>query len=202
MLALQLTADEIVQAAAQGEVASSGVPHADNVAAAVLGGFTFVRSYSPFSVVGLSPPQRLDVAIAIPEVPTLSKKTGAARALLPDRVPLGKVTQNVGGAASIVAGILSGDIDLIGKGMVDAIVEPARARLVPGYAEVRKAALESGAKGVAISGAGPSMIAIVDNEKVRASAVAEAMRNSFESIGVESRAIASRPSRGAVIIRE
>jgi homoserine kinase len=86
--------------------------------------------------------------------------------------------------------------------MVDAIVEPARARLVPGYAEVRKAALEAGAKGVAISGAGPSMIAIVDNEKVRASTVAEAMRNGFESIGVESRAIASRPARGAVIIKE
>jgi homoserine kinase len=202
MLALQLTTDEIVQAAAQGEVASSGVPHADNVAAAILGGFTFIRSYSPFSVVGLSPPQRLEIAIAIPEVATPSKKTGAARALLPDRVPLGKVIQNVGGAASIVAGILSEDIDLIGKGMVDAIVEPARAHLVPGYTEVRQAALEAGAKGVAISGAGPSMIAIVDNGKVRASTVAEAMRNGFESIGVHSRAITTRPARGAVIIKE
>ena len=202
MLGLELTANEIVQVAAQGEIASSGVPHADNVAAAVLGGFIFVQSYSPFSAVGLSPPRRLEIAIAIPEVSTPSKKTEVARALLPDTVPVGKVTQNVGSAASIVAGILREDIGLIGKGMVDAIVEPARAHSVPGYSEVRKAALEAGAEGAAISGAGPSMIAIVDNAKVRASSVAEAMKEAFESVGVESRAITSRPARGAVIIKE
>ena len=202
MLGLQLTTNEIVEVAAQGEIASSGSPHADNVAAAVLGGFTFVQSHSPFSAVGLSPPRALEVAIAIPTAPAPPKKTGVARAALPDRVPLGKVAQNVGGAASIIAGILSEDIDLIGKGMVDAIVEPARAHLVPGYIEVRRAALEAGAGGAAISGAGPSMIAIVDNTKVRASSVAEAMRNAFELVGVESRAITSRPARGAVIIRE
>jgi homoserine kinase len=202
MLGLQLTTNEIVQVAAQGEIASSSVPHADNVAAAVLGGFTFVRSYSPFSAVGLSPPRGLEIAIAIPEVSTPSKKTGLARALLPDMVPLGKIAQNVGGAASIVAGILSQDIELIGKGMVDVIVEPARARSIPGYAKIRKAALEAGAEGVAISGAGPSMIAIVDNAKVQASSVAEAMRSALKSIGVESRAVTSRPARGAVIINE
>jgi homoserine kinase len=202
MLRLQLTMNEIVQVSARGEIASSGFPHADNVAAAVLGGFTFVQSYSPFSAVGLSPPRALEVAIAIPDAPSPPKKTEVARAALPERVPLGKVAHNVGGAASIIAGILSDDIALIGKGMVDAIVEPARAHLVPGYAEVRKAALDAGAVGVAISGAGPSMIAIVDNTKVRASSVAEAMRDAFESVGVESHAVASRPACGAVIIRE
>jgi homoserine kinase len=132
----------------------------------------------------------------------MSKKTGVARALLPDSVPLDKVAQNIGAAATIVAGILSEDIDLIGRGMVDTIVEPARARLVPGYAEVREAALEAGAEGAAISGAGPSMIAIVDNTKVRASSVAEAMKNAFESVGVESRAVTSRPARGAALVKE
>jgi homoserine kinase len=167
-----------------------------------LGGFTFIQSYSPFSAVRLSPPQGLEIAIAIPEVPTPSKKTGLARALLPDSVPLEKVAQNVGSAASIVAGILSGDVGLIGKGMVDVIAEPARAHLVPGYIEVRKAALEAGADGVAISGAGPSMIAVVDNTRVRTSSVAEAMRNAFKSVGVESRAITSRPACGAVITKD
>lgn len=202
ILGLELTTNEIVQAAAHGEIASSGVPHADNVAAAVLGGFTFIQSHSPFSVVRLSPPPRLEIAIAIPEGSTPSKKTGLARAFLPDSVPLEKVAQNVGSAASIVAGILSEDIGLIGKGMVDAIAEPARAHLVPGYIEVRKAALEAGAEGAAISGAGPSMIAVVDNTKVRTSSVAEAMRTAFKSTGVESRAITSRPARGAIIARE
>jgi len=202
ILGLQLTTNEIVQVAAQGEIASSSVPHPDNVAAAVLGGFAFVRSSSPFFAVGLSPPRRLEVAMAIPEVSTPSKKTKVARALLPDMVPLEKVTQNVGSAASIVAGILSQDIELVGRGMVDVIVEPARERSIPGYASVRKAALEAGAEGVAISGAGPSMIAVVDNVKVQARSVAEAMKNALKSIGVESRAVTSRPAQGAVIIME
>jgi homoserine kinase len=73
---------------------------------------------------------------------------------------------------------------------------------VPGYAEVREAALEAGAEGAAISGAGPSMIAIVDNTRVRASSVAEAMKNAFESVGVESRAVTSRPAHGAALVKE
>jgi len=199
MLALELTENEIVEIAAQGEVASAGTPHADNVAAAVLGGFTLVQSYSPFSVLGFTPPPRLEVALAIPEVPVPPNKTGMARALLPSAVPLGKIAQNVGGAASIVAGVLSGDVGLIGRGMVDAIVEPARSRLVPGCDEVRRAALEAGAEGVAISGAGPSMIAIVDNAEASTASVAEAMREAFESAGVQCWAIPSRPAHGATV---
>lgn len=202
MYGLNLTQNEIVEIAALGEVASAGARHADNVAAAILGGFTFVQSYSPLSIVALAPPRRLEVAIAIPEIPVPRSKTESARALLPEMVPLREVVQNVGGAASIVAGILSENIALIGKGMIDAIVEPVRARSVPGYAEVKRAALEAGAEGVAISGAGPSMIAIVDNARVSTASVAEAMREAFESAGVKCRALGSRPARGATVLRE
>lgn len=202
ILGLELTMNELVEAAAQGEIASAGSPHADNVAAAVLGGFTFVQSYAPFSVAGFDPPRRLEVAIAIPEIPIPLNKTELARALLPDNVALGKIAQNIGGVASIVAGVLSENIGLIGKGMVDAIVEPARARLVPGYAEVRQAALGAGAEGVAISGAGPSVIAIVDGAKVAAAPVAEAMKKAFESAGVQCRALVSKPAPGATILKE
>jgi homoserine kinase len=197
-----LTQNEVVEMAAQGELASAGAPHADNVAAAVLGGFTFVQSYSPLSVVGFEPPRRLEIAIVTPEAPTPHNKTERARALLPDRVPLGKIATNVGGAASIVAGILSENVSLIGKGMVDVIVEPARARLVPGYAQVRQEALKAGAEGVAISGAGPSVIAILDNARVSAAKVAEAMRQAFESAGVQCRAVVSKTARDATVLKE
>jgi len=202
MLGLQLTENQIVESAAQGEIASAGVAHADNVAAAVLGGFTFVRSYSPLSVIGFDPPRRLEIAIAIPQILAARNKTEHARAVLPEGVSLRKVAHNVGGAASIVAGILSEDIDLIGKGMVDAIVEPARAQLVPNYAQVKKAALKAGAEGVAISGAGPSMIAIVDNAKVRAASVSVAMGEAFESAGVRCWTLASKTTRGATVLKE
>jgi len=201
LLELNLTKNELVEIAAQGEVASAGVAHADNVAAAVLGGFTFVQSYSPFSVVSLAAPPRLEVAIAIPEIPSPPNKTELARRVLPDKVPLEKVAQNVGGAASIVAGILSDDIGLIGKGMVDGIVEPARSRLVPGYSQVRQAALRAGAEGAAMSGAGPSMIAIVDNAKVSPANVAEVMKAAFESVGVRCWALTSRTARGATLMK-
>jgi len=202
LLGLELAVNELVEAAAQGEIASAGAPHADNVAAAILGGFTFVQSYAPLSVAGFTPPRGLEVAIAVPQIPTPLNKTELARAVLPDNVALGKIAQNVGGAASIVAGVLSEDIGLIGKGMVDTIVEPARAKLVPGYGEVRRAALKAGAEGVAISGAGPSMIAIVNCARVSAAAVAEAMKQAFESAGVECRALTSRPARGAAVLKE
>lgn len=202
MLGLGLSANELVHAAAQGEKAVAGAAHADNAAAAVLGGFILIQSYSPFSAVSFPAPQAMEIVIAIPEVQTAQNKTAVARSVIPDKVPLGKVTRNVGNAASIVAGFLSGDIRLIGKGMVDTIVEPARAHLVPGYFEVRKAALEAGAEGVAISGAGPSMIAIVDSTRARPSPVAEAMRNAFESAGVGCRALVSKPARGATILKE
>lgn len=202
ILDLGLTNNDLAEIASQGEIASAGAAHADNVAAAVLGGFVFVQSHSPFTVVGLAPPPRLEIAIAIPEVPALKNKTEAARAVLPDTVPLRKIAHNVGGAASIVAGILSGNLALVGKGMVDAIVEPARAQLIPGYSKVRQAALRAGAEGVAISGAGPSMIAIVDNSKVSTASVAEAMMEAFKSAGVECQALVSRPARGATILTE
>jgi homoserine kinase len=74
--------------------------------------------------------------------------------------------------------------------------------LVPSYEEVRNAAFRAGAEGVAISGAGPSMIAIVDAAKTSASSVAVAMKEAFESGGVKCEALASKPSPGATILKE
>jgi len=199
MLDLNLSPNKLVHAAARGEKAVAGAAHADNAAAAVLGGFILIQSHSPFSAVSFPAPRAMEIALAIPDVQTAHNKTAVARSVIPDRVPLGNVTRNVGNAASIVAGFLSGDIGLIGRGMVDTIVEPARAHLVPGYSEVRKAALEAGAAGAAISGAGPTMIAIVDSMKAPASPVAKAMKNALESTGVGCRALVTKPACGAVV---
>lgn len=192
---------ELISLAAQGESASAGFPHADNVAAAILGGFTIIRSYEPLEAISLKAPKNLEVAVAIPEVPMPPKKTEQARSILPKEVLLSQMVHNVGHASTIVAGFAQSDINLIGKGMFDWVVEPVRSRLIPGYERVRRGALDAGAAGVAISGAGPTMIAIVDASKVNTADVAEAMKGAFEQEGVEAEAYRAQPAEGVKILR-
>ncbi len=197
LLGLGLPKDELVALAAFGELCSAGSPHADNVAPAILGGFVLIQSYDPLRAIGMDPPPNLELAIAIPDIEISTKE---ARAMLPAQVPLGEVARNIGRASSIVAGILRGDVSTIGSGMVDAIVEPIRAKLIPGYDIVKKKAYEAGACGVAISGSGPTMLAVVDNTAAKASEVAKAMAEGFSEVGLKCEPLVARPCGGAKVV--
>jgi homoserine kinase len=197
---LELDHRQLVRLAAKGEIASAGFEHADNVSAAVYGDFVIIKSYTPLEVIHLEAPPNLGVCIAIPKVPTLAKKTEKARSVLPKTVSMEKLVHNVGHAATMAAGFATGDVDLIGKSMSDAVVEPARAFLVPGYREVREKALKAGACGVAISGAGPAMIAVVNTSKAHASKVAQAMEEGFKSAGVNATTICTKPGKGISLL--
>jgi homoserine kinase len=200
LLGLGLSRFELVSYAAKGEAASAGAAHADNVSPAILGGFTLVRSYDPLDVLRLRVPGSLMAAVVIPEIEVPEDKTRIARSILPREVPLPHMVRNVGNAAGMVAGLLQSDIGLIGRCMSDRVVEPVRARLIPGYEGVKRAAVEAGASGVTISGAGPAMLAVVDSEKVSAEEVAEAMREAFEREGLSAESHAARASSGARIV--
>jgi homoserine kinase len=197
---LELDHKQLIQLAAKGEIASAGFEHADNVSAAILGSFIIIKSYNPLEVIRLESPPNLKVCVAIPKVPTLTKKTEKARAVLPKSVSIENLVQNVGHAATMAAGFATGDVDLIGKSMLDAVVEPARAILVPGYREVKENALNAGACGVAISGAGPAIIAVVNTNKADASKVAEAMEEGFKSAGVSATTIRTKPGKGISLL--
>jgi len=135
----------------------------------------------------------------LPRVETPENKTAAARAVLPRSVGFGDAVANAGNSALVVAGFHLGDVGLIGRGMTDLIVEPARKRLIPGYDSVKKAALKAGAAGVAISGAGPAVLALVDCGLVSAADVAEAMKTAFVDAGVPCETCCTKPSfKGAV----
>ncbi|RLG97596.1 homoserine kinase, partial [Candidatus Bathyarchaeota archaeon] len=84
--------------------------------------------------------------------------------------------------------------------MIDRLVEPHRAKMITGYEEVKRRGLQAGASGVAISGAGPTMIAVVNDEKVDAEYVAKAMAEGFESVGVDAEAYAVKPAKGAEVL--
>lgn len=193
---LNLSNKELVQLAAQGEIASAGYPHADNVSAAIYGDFIIVRSYNPLEVISLKAPENLEVCVAYPHIVTPAHKTEKARSVVPKQVSIEKLVRNVGSAAALASGFCKKDVDLIGASMSDAIIEPERAALIPGYQQVKMNAMKAGACGVAISGAGPSMIAIINRRKADAIKVAEAMKNAFESVGFTATAFATSVGRG------
>ena len=199
---LGLTNNQMIRFAAKGESVSAGTEHADNVAASILGGFTIIQSYDPLNILSLDPPPNMAIALAIPKTPIVERKTQKARKILPRAVPIRGFVHNVGHASSIVAGILLGDVEMIGVGMDDVIVEPVRSKFIPGYNNVKESALKAGASGVAISGAGNTLIAIVNEFKVTASKVADAMKDAFKNEDIACEIITSRPSKGASVIEE
>jgi homoserine kinase len=198
VLDLGLSPLELVPVAARGEVASAGAPHADNVAPSLLGYFTIVLAYEPLEVVQLPSFHGVEFVILTPDIK--KKDTASMRAVLPSRVDMSQLVYNVGRAATLAAGIALRDIELMGKGMSDAVVESARTRLYPGLAEARKEMLRVGAKGVALSGAGPSLIALVGVRSKRG-AVARAGIEAFERLGIRCDCLMTHPGPGARIVK-
>lgn len=196
LLGTHYSTNQLIAIAAEGEIVSSGSPHADNVAAAILGGFAIVTSYDPIEAIGLSVPKELELALVVPNIKMPEWKTSFARLILPDRIKLSQMVYNMGRSSTLVAGFASGDIDLIGKGMTDCVVEPLRAKLIPGYEKVKKNAMACGASGVAICGSGPSMIAAVDHQKESAKMVSQIMKETFEDEGIETEAYCVKSGNG------
>lgn len=154
--------------------------HADNIAPALLGGFILIRSCDPLDIQRL--PFNGDLWFVLVN-PKFEAPTAEMRAVLPKEVPMKAVINNCAMGASLVAGIVTGDAALIGKALdSDAIVEPVRGPLIPGFQAVKEAAAAAGAYGCTISGAGPTAVAIVSDPEVGAR-VKEAMIKAFNSVG-------------------
>jgi homoserine kinase len=197
---LKIDKNRLVEYAAEGEVASAGTKHYDNVSASLLGGFVVCRIASDrLQFTRLEPPKDLVLVIAVPWLEVPKKKTEVARSVLPKVVPLKDVVHNISGAATIVAGFALKDVETITKGIDDAIIEPARKHLIPGYDSVKQNAISAGALAVTISGAGPSMIAFLKTSK-NAKTVAAAMVKGFKETGIESRTFVCRASKGARLL--
>jgi homoserine kinase len=134
------------------ELAAELEGHPDNVAAALLGGFVVCAGADP---VRFDPPAGLEGVLVIPG---FEVKTAAARAALPDTVPLADAVRNVGHASLLVLGLARGDFSLIGRGLADALHQPHRRSLYPSSMELVERAEELGAVGATISGAGPTVL--------------------------------------------
>lgn len=203
LLGLGLTTDELIFYAGKGEGVTSGSRHYDNVAASILGGFVVVRGGEGDrpTAVRFDPPPGLALCVATPVVSLPGRKTEYARSLLPESVPLRTLVDNVANASLMVSGFAKKDIKLIGKGMNDRAVEQARKSMIPGFDRVRSLAIAAGAVGVCISGAGPSMLAMVDGRRTMAEKVLDAMQDAFDQEKVKSSGYVTRIGKGARVVK-
>ena len=167
----------LLRCAVEGERAACGSRHADNVAPSLYGGLVLVRSAEEADIVELPVPAGLAVAVVRPHVEV---ETRAARAALPDRIPVRDAVTQGANLGALVAGLFRDDRDLMRRSLVDVIAEPARAHLVPGYRAAKEAALEAGALGANLSGSGPSIFALCGSAS-EARSVGDAMRSAIEA---------------------
>ncbi len=149
--------DVLLACAMQGEIASCGAAHPDNVGPSLYGGFLLARSANPPDLVRLPVPAGLSCALLHPQIEV---ETRAARALLGDTVALRDAVRQWANVGALVAALYTSDLALLSRSIDDRIAEPKRAPLVPGLTEVRRAARDAGAIGSGLSGAGPSIFAL------------------------------------------
>ena len=195
LFGLRLDGNSLVEFAGSGEKASAGSVHYDNVAASVLGGFVIVKT-NPLDVIRIEPPTNLRMCIAVPKLDVPKKKTKVSRGVIPKKINLADSVLNISNAAGIVAGFMRKDPELIGNSIKDAIVEPARQHMIPGFLRVKENALKAGALGVTISGAGPSVIAF-SKSSANLEKISSAMSKGFASVGIECQTVICKPSKGA-----
>lgn len=181
-LDVELSNNEIIEIAGKAEAVVAGEPHYDNVSASLLGGLVFILSLNPINVVRFN--IYANFVVATPMIRMPPNKTAIMRAVLPKQVEFKNVVRNYSKLVALVAGFLSGNFKIAGYGMEDYIVEPARAAYIPCYEAVKRVALANGAYGLAISGAGPSVLALCEDEVV-ARRVLRAVEASYREHGVE-----------------
>ncbi len=180
LLGQPFTRKELVLFAMQGEKLASGNAHADNVAPALLGGFTLVRSSNPLDIIRIESPLELYATVVHPQI---ELKTSDARSVLKQTVSLKSAITQWGNVGALVAGLYTQDYELIGRSLHDEIVEPLRSVLIPGFDLIKNTALENGALGSGISGSGPSIFAL-SKGKETADKIAKAMSAVYDEMNL------------------
>lgn len=195
-LGIEVGIEALIAAAREGERVACGSPHPDNVAPALMGGVVLIAATEPLRVISLPAPPSLYFAIY---TPGCEVKTADARAVLPRQVGLDAVVRQSARLGLLVHALHVGDLALLGEAIVDDLVEPARAHLIPGFLDAKVNALEAGALACTISGAGPTTFALAADEG-RAKALLEILEESFTHAGVPGVGKVDRIGPGARVV--
>jgi homoserine kinase len=188
---------ELLPFAMEAERIACGAAHADNVAPSLFGGFVLIRGYNPPDVVSIPTPENLFCTLVHPQ---LELKTQDSRQVLRASIPLKDAIVQWGNIAGLVAGLMKPDFGLISRSLKDVIVEPVRSMLIPGFDGIKETARASGALGSGISGSGPTIFALSQDEGT-AVRVGQAIVSEFRNFKLNSDVFVSRINpRGATII--
>jgi homoserine kinase len=174
-----LPTEALILAALEAESIVAG-RHADNIVAILLGGLVLIRSMEPLDLVRLPVPAGLRVVLAHPD---RSLKTREGRAVLPASIPRDVALHQAAQVGALVAAAYSGDLALLGRAIEDRIAEPARAPLLTGFSETKRAAMTAGALGCSISGSGPTAFALASDDD-SAARIAAAMTQAYAELGI------------------
>lgn len=184
---------QLVGFAMEGEVLASGSRHADNLAPCIYGGLVLIRDTPSMDIIDLDTPP-LFITIVHPQIEI---KTSYAREILPKEVSLKSAVVQWANVAGLVSGFLKHDYQLISRSLQDVIVEPVRSKLIPGFDEVKQKGIEAGALGGGISGSGPSLFMLSENESI-AKAVESEMKLIYSHLGIEYKTYVSTVAKNGV----
>ena len=179
LLGEPLDRPELLRAALVAEERLSG-RHIDNLAPSLFGGILLIRSIEPLDFDRLPAPPALRIVLVHP---AMRLRTTHARAVLPATVDRATALDQAAAVAAMVAAFCLGDVSRLRGAVEDRIAEPARAPLLPGFGDVKRAALDAGALGCSISGGGPSTFALTDSTET-AGAVLDAMLAAYSRHGI------------------
>ena len=174
LLGNPLKPKELIPYALEGEKLACGSKHSDNVAPAILGGITLVRSTKPIDIIKLPIPKNLKAVIIHPKIEI---KTADARKVLDKSIPLEKASQYWANLGAFVSSLYENNYELMKKSIVDNIIEPKRSQLIPMFDSLKQIANDNDSIGCGISGSGPSVFSLANGLKT-----AKIINNSFKKI--------------------
>ncbi len=196
LLGQPLTKLELLPFAMEGEALACGHGHADNVAPALFGGFTLIKSYDPLEVIQLPVP-KLFCALLYPHVDV---PTRDARQIIRSKVLLKDAVTQWGNIAGLVSSLYTHDYDLLGRCMKDVIIEPIRSILIPEFDNMKELAMANGALGFGISGSGPTVFSLFKS-KENAQKSLEEMQQMLTKLGIDSNIYLSEINeKGPIVI--
>ena len=188
---------ELIRFAMEGEKYVSGSYHADNVSPILLGGITLVRSVKDLDIIKLPNPKDLIATIIRPEIEI---KTSDSRKVVKSKVTIDKMVRQSANLAAFISSLYTEDYDLMSNSIVDEIIEPDRALLIPEYYNIKQISLGAGAIACGISGSGPAIFSLSKSDKV-ANNILDKMSSHFDSVNINYNGFVSKiNSEGVKVI--
>jgi homoserine kinase len=185
---------ELTSFAMKGEAIASKSEHADNIAPALFGGFTLVKSTQPLHILQMPTPKDLYAVIAHQQIEI---KTSEARALLPNKILLSDAIVQWSNLGSFVHALHTNNYLLLGQSLKDVVVEPHRSKLIPNFEALKTAAFNAKALGTSISGSGPSIFSLCKGESI-AHKVESAQRSILKNTAIPFETYVSKINRHGI----